>query len=117
VHKQCLRYSCKGSLVGVGTPTTPQRLTLHAGCPQELAAAAAAVEALQARLAGCGHDAGAARELETALETEAEAVDRCRAAADEMAGQLGGGCSQTLNAVLSVCLLHILQHVCCPLLL
>lgn len=66
--------------------------------PQELAAATAAVEALQRKLAGCGHDAEAARELETALETEAGAVERCRAAADEMAGQLGGklcaaGCS------------------------
>ena len=81
------------------------------GWLQELAAAAAAVETLQRRLAGCGHDAGAARELEAALETEAEAVDRCRAAADEMAGQLGGGRSCAVHR------LHLPQHMSCPLLL
>ena len=66
--------------------------------PQELASATSAVDTLQQRLAGCGHDAEAVRELETQVETEAAAVDRCRAAADEMASQLGGGCCGTAKA-------------------
>lgn len=57
---------------------------------QELAVATGAVEALQKQLAESGHDAEAVRELETAVETAAEEADRCRAAADALAGQLGG---------------------------
>lgn len=62
---------------------------------QELAGATEAVEGLQKQLAESGHDAAAVRQLETAVETEAEAVDRCRAATDELAGQLGGESAAT----------------------
>jgi hypothetical protein len=56
-----------------------------------------------------GTTRGAARELEAAL--EAEAVDHCRAAAHEMAGQLGGGCPCAVH------LLHFTPYMSCLLLL
>lgn len=52
---------------------------------------------LQAELQALPYDADKAAELDAAVEAEAEAVTRCRAAADETAGQLGGGASAALH--------------------
>jgi len=54
-------------------------------------AAGAAVTSLQAELQALPYDDDKVAELDAAVEAEAEAVTRCRAAADETAGQLGGG--------------------------